>query len=313
MNLTIREKIFGAIFGYAIGDALGLGTEFMTVNEIKKRYPEGLRNYPQIIRDAHRSQWKRGEWTNDTEIVVLILENLIKNGSFNYLDIAKDMKDWYDSCPTDLTHHLRLILSQPNFTTDPFKSTKEAWEKIASFDNTSECLGRVIFSFLSDNPRQDCADLCRLSHPRGRSIASCLVLAEMANSLYFNDKPASFESLTAIAKEKNEDVVRYIDMAFYGAIEDFHLDDPDTCWFVRKAMGVALWAVWHCDSFEKALFKIIDQGGDADTNAAAAGALMGLKYGFSSIPENLIEGLCKKDYLHDLAERVTAFAEARQK
>ena len=40
--------------------------------------------------------------------------------------------------------------------------------------------------------------------------------------------------------------------------------------------------------------EIILQGGDADTNAAVAGALLGAKLGFGSLPQNLIEQLRHK-------------------
>lgn len=43
--------------GQAVGDALGLGTEFMNSDAIKRNYPEGPSQYGQIIQDRHRKRW----------------------------------------------------------------------------------------------------------------------------------------------------------------------------------------------------------------------------------------------------------------
>lgn len=51
-SLVYRMK--GCLYGQAIGDALGLGSEFMSKDEVNKNYPNGLKNYDQIIQDSHR-------------------------------------------------------------------------------------------------------------------------------------------------------------------------------------------------------------------------------------------------------------------
>ena len=47
------NKIKGTIYGQVIGDALGLGAEFMSKEEVKENYPNGLTDYGQVVQDSH--------------------------------------------------------------------------------------------------------------------------------------------------------------------------------------------------------------------------------------------------------------------
>jgi ADP-ribosylglycohydrolase len=57
----------------------------------------------------------------------------------------------------------------------------------------------------------------------------------------------------------------------------------------------------HGHSFEKCLEAIVNQGGDADTNAAMAGAILGAAHGYSSIPMRWRKGLRDRTELDILA------------
>jgi ADP-ribosylglycohydrolase len=63
----LTDKIKGLLFGQAIGDALGLATEFMILHEVTLNYPNGIHSYSDIIQDKYRSRWKIGDWTDDTD------------------------------------------------------------------------------------------------------------------------------------------------------------------------------------------------------------------------------------------------------
>ena len=49
MKLYTIDKYKGCLYGQAIGDALGLGTEGMTDEDMAWKYPNGIRHYSQIF------------------------------------------------------------------------------------------------------------------------------------------------------------------------------------------------------------------------------------------------------------------------
>lgn len=75
----ISSRLRGCLYGQAIGDALGLGAEAMTKNEMAKNYPNGLVHYGDIVQDYHRSRWRHGDWTDDTDMMLCIVDAIIED------------------------------------------------------------------------------------------------------------------------------------------------------------------------------------------------------------------------------------------
>ena len=71
----------------------------MTRQEVGKYYPTGLKQYDQIIQDAHRSRWERGDWTDDTDMMLCIANALADNeGKVDLIknQTADEFDDWCD-------------------------------------------------------------------------------------------------------------------------------------------------------------------------------------------------------------------------
>ena len=54
------------------------------------------------------------------------------------------------------------------------------------------------------------------------------------------------------------------------------------------------------------ILKIVLSGGDADTNAAVAGAILGAKFGINQIPDEWRNGLLYASMLHNKAQEFYA-------
>ncbi len=312
MDMTIREKIYGAFFGYAIGDALGLGTEFMTCPEARRRYPDGLRSYSQIIRDAHRSMWKRGGWTNDTDDFIALAEVICGKGYPDYKTYARKIFENYKSRHDDIPSHMRWLFNEPGYLDHPIETAKDVWSRMKNLDASNEGLGReVLLGIWNENVEENALKFCGMTHPNSRCEAASIVIAMMSNSLMWHDRPADFGKLLNIAHRIDDSAMKYVEIAHDGNLSELNLDDPATLWYVRKTMGAALWAVWHCRTPREGLEALVDAAGDADTNAALGTSLLGIKYGYDALPRDLIDGLLDKERLETAAEAFTGAVEEK--
>lgn len=307
MTLNLRDKIKAALFAYAIGDALGKGTEFMTVETAAAKYPQGLRNYDQIVRDAFRSQWEKNDHTLDTEILLRMIECMEAKGKINHDDFAEMLREWVRERPMDVDKNIRILLNQPDYEEDPIRVSERCWRSMGNFEAHNEALGRAMLLGFDKvfNPTR-VMDHCRMTHYDPRCVSTALVIGKVSHRLMWeSEEPMDVKEVVETARSVDEGTVPYVEKAYAGDLDGLDLDDADTYWYTRKTMGAALWAYWHCEDPEEALYTIIGHGGDADTNAALGTALVAMRTGYDSLPRNLVEGLLQRERVERCVEYLT--------
>jgi ADP-ribosylglycohydrolase len=96
------------------------------------------------------------------------------------------------------------------------------------------------------------------------------------------DHPDIVIATSDAAEWLREDITlaRDSDPMLYGP--DLHLWNQEK--YVRTALRLALWEIFHAPDFEQALIDVVNRGGDSDTNAAITGALWGAWVGVDAIP-----------------------------
>jgi len=76
--------------------------------------------------------------------------------------------------------------------------------------------------------------------------------------------------------------------------------------YVVHCVEIAFWFVTHDRSLEEALIALAQAGGDTDTNAAVAGALLGARYGDIALPPRWINQVTGVQGIAQLAERLVS-------
>ena len=71
-----------------------------------------------------------------------------------------------------------------------------------------------------------------------------------------------------------------------------------------SAMKAAVWAVQGAVTFEDALVRAVNLGGDSDTVGAIAGQIAGRIYGASTFPKRWIKALINEKEIRSLATQL---------
>ena len=127
-NETVKERFLGTIFGQAVGDALGLSTEFMSRQEVDRFYPNGIEDYSQIVQDDHRRRWQRGDWTDDTDMMLCILDSFVACQKVDILDLARRFKEWMMNGGMGIGRHTYNVMALGDYTSNPQKAAEIIWK-----------------------------------------------------------------------------------------------------------------------------------------------------------------------------------------
>ena len=126
-----------------------------------------------------------------------------------------------------------------------------------------------------------------ITHGDPRCLDS-VVLFDHAIAFLSVEGELSFNDVLRWASGMNQALLTRIE-----AIPRLKMEELCTGGFVLDTLQSAFWFLFHADSFEDGLIDAVSLGHDADTTGAVTGALLGAKFGFSSIPTRWLSKLSR--------------------
>ncbi len=165
----LNDRIYGILFGQAIGDALGLAAEGMSCDRVATTYPNGVNGYADIIQDDFRKRWAPGEWTDDTNQMLCILDSLLERRTVDPNDIAARFVRWFHHDGRGIGRHTYNILRMPQYAQRPYEISEFFWKFSRCNSAPNGALMRTCITGIWDY-RDEAAvyenteNICRLTH-----------------------------------------------------------------------------------------------------------------------------------------------------
>jgi ADP-ribosylglycohydrolase len=319
MNLDLADRIRGVVFGQAVGDALGFGTEFLSRADAGVMYPQGLRSYGQITRFMPGPNWRPGDWTDDTDQMLCILDSLLALRRVDVRDIAGRLRRWALEDGYGMGRTVYAAVHHPAFAEDPHRVAQEYWEasggKAAANGGVMRTAVLGVWEHAdAGRVRQNAEEVCRITHADPRCVGSCVAVCLAVRELLHGaaDVAQLVHGVRLRVRCYHPDLEAYFYLAAEDTLDGLDLDEgmnpgeENRLGYTLKALGAGFWALLHADDFADGLLPVIHEAGDADTNAAVAGALLGARFGLSGIDPAWVRGLVHGEALAERADRLVA-------
>lgn len=276
----------------------------MSKKEVLKYYPKGLQSYNQIIQDAHRRRWVKGDWTDDTDMMICLLKAFTDDG-FDITKAAYNFKEWFDGEPMGIGRNTIKVLICDDYTDDPFMVSRIIWESSRKSSAANGALMRTsVMGLWPVLNERWVKDACKLTHYDDRCQYSCLIASRIIHNLVWDNEYPNYKNIYELSLNFDKEASEYVKHAYDSeTIGNLCLDKQPGIGYTYRTLCAALWCLWHAETFEDGLLKVVNEGGDADTNAAISCAVLGARFGYNKIPTKYIETLYyKQEYYNMVSE-----------
>lgn len=272
-----RDRRAGALLGLAAGDALGGPYEFCGPNEA-----------PQEPLEMVGGGWlslRPGETTDDTALTKAVLEGYAE-GELDLGRVREAMLRWLATDPKDVGHQTRRSLEYLRRNPDA---------RFPPEDSDAQGNGAVMRAAAHGVKARDPREAARnawteagLTHPSNAARASSALVAALVASLVEGQAPeealGTSLDLVAVSGAETGESLREL----LGPLKAYEHDPGG--WTVYTT-NLALLALLDAPDFRFGVETVVRLGGDADTNGAVAGALLGARFGKQAIPGSWLERL----------------------
>lgn len=260
----LLDRARACLTGLALGDALGATTEFLTPLEIRAAYG--------VHRTLTGGGWlglKPGRVTDDTEMSLCLARAVVASEGWNLRAVATAFADWLRSGPIDVgatcRRGIRAFMLDGQLETPP-----NDWD---AGNGAAMRMAPVALFTLGDAAKlkRFALEQAHLTHNHPLSDAACVTVGRMIQEAAAG---ASTFELHAHARRLADRHPEFAFDRYRGECSGYVVDTVRTVFhhFFREA------------TFEDCLVAVVNQGGDADTTGAIAGALAGAFYGLKALP-----------------------------
>jgi ADP-ribosyl-[dinitrogen reductase] hydrolase len=283
-----KDQIESVIYGAAVADALGGPYEFFTKEELKNKKIEmsGGANKLAVLRP--------GEWTDDTEMTLMLAETLAEGMPINFESLAKRYISWADSMPKDIgTTTKHALVGSSSFREATAKAARLYYLSQRSGGNgTIMRASPLAFLPLNEPGFRDAIKTeAAITHGSPEAAQAAYLQAFFIRQLLqdkkiFTQKLLSLDFsdliINALTNYRDEDYIAQ------------EVERGGTSW---SSLAVALHSL-KFDNYSDGVKWAISLGYDTDTNASCAGALLGSRDGINTIPADWIHKLENKERIN---------------
>lgn len=273
----ILNRAQGCLLGQLAGDALGSLVEFQTPEQIRRDYPDGVRE----LADGGTWNTIAGQPTDDSEMALMLARSLVEQGRYKQEATRKAYIFWLESRPFDCGYTVASGLQGRH---NPESQANGAMMRISPLGifGVNYDLDQV-----AEWARQDAA------------ITHIHPVCQQANALFAMAIAHTIRSGCA-AQDLYAQIVHWagkmqVDESLYQAVIGAESSPPADyiyqAGWVLIAFRNALWQLLNAENLEKAVIDTVMRGGDTDTNAAIASALLGAVWGRHSIPAQWVKAV----------------------
>lgn len=265
---TLRD----AVFGLAVGDALGVPGEFQNRGSyrIEGMVKGGVHNQPP------------GTWSDDTAMAIATCASIKKQGKIDVPDIRKQFRAWLYK--GDYTVDGKAF-DCGNTVSDALREGRGC---SGERSNGNGSLMRIIPLAFLDVDDKTVEKVSAITHAHAISKQACVLYIRFARKLLAGCTPKqSLDVFDEAAKPFNR----------LGQIDQLEEQEIRSSGYVIDTLEAALWCLTTTNSYHDCIIKAVNLGNDTDTVAAVAGAVAGIYYGIDSMPEEWLNTLRGKDVI----------------
>lgn len=291
----------GCVLGLALGDALGAPFEFRRRDEIPHPLPafeRGLSGLPP------------GTGTDDTAMARNLWRSLSERRSLDPDDVVRRHLEWLATDPPDVGTLTRRVLSEirDGVADAAERYVSERGPEISA-GNGSVMYCAPLGAFRATRPEllfQEAPALSAITHWDQRCRTACLAVTLAVAALVRGDEPgeAVEGAVEAVLDREGGEELEYLVVEAGRARP---IDGPDMG-FTLFTAGIGLQVAADGIDVEEGLRSVVALGGDADTNAAVTGALLGALHGRDALPSAWLEKLADRQAIEAEAEALATAA-----